>query len=74
MNKNEIETVASNLTLAFYSAVERLPPYLGENRRRDAQPPAGLDMRNPSISADDVFDVYQRFTRMLEQTDNASSS
>jgi hypothetical protein len=69
MNKNEIGTIASNLTVAFYSAVERMPAYLGEDRRHAAKPPAGLDMRNPAISPDDVFNVYHRFVKMLEHSD-----
>jgi hypothetical protein len=59
------ELIASNLVIAFYSAVEPLPAYLGEERRMRNKPLEGLDMRNPSISPGEVFEVYHRFLQML---------
>jgi len=61
------EQVASNLVVAFYSALERRPGFLGKDKRIRNEPPPGLDMRNPSISPDEVFDVYQRFLKMMER-------
>lgn len=61
------EEVASNLVIAFYSAIEPRPPYFGKERRKKNDPPEGLDMRNPSISPDEVFDVYKRFLKMIDQ-------
>jgi hypothetical protein len=52
------ELLASNLVIAFYSAVE-------PRRRKDVRP-EGLDLRIPSISADEVFDVYKRFLNLVE--------
>lgn len=66
MDNKDIELIASNLTTAFFSAVEPLPAFLGEERRTRETRPEGLDMRNPSISPGDVFDVYQRFLKMLD--------
>jgi len=60
------EHVASNLVVAFYSAVEPRPAFLGKDNRKRNEPPAGLDMRNPSISPDEVFDVYKRFLKLID--------
>lgn len=59
------ELIASNLVVAFYSAVEPRPAFLGKNKRKNDQPVTGLDMRNPSISPDEVYDVYKRFLKLI---------
>lgn len=59
--------VASNLVIAFYSAVEPLPAFLGKDNRKKDVGPTGLDLRNPSISPAEVFDVYKKFLEMLER-------
>lgn len=66
MSDSSQENIASNLVIAFYSAVEPRPAYLGKNKRKKEVPPSGLDMRNPSISPDEVFEVYERFLKMLD--------
>jgi len=66
MNDQSKEQIASNLVIAFYSAVEPRPSYLGKDKRRKDVPVSGLDMRNPSISPAEVFDVYKKFLNMLE--------
>ncbi len=57
--------VASNLVVAFYSAVEPRPAFIGDDRRKKDHEVTGLDMRNPSISPAEVFDVYQRLLAMI---------
>jgi hypothetical protein len=69
MDENTKNMVACNLVIAFYSAVEPLPAFLGQNRRKSDAGPSGLDMRNPSISPDEIFDVYKRFLAMIEKAD-----
>lgn len=66
MNESSKENNASNLVVAFYSAVEARPSYLGKNNRKKDEPVSGLDMRNPSITPDEVFDLYKRFLKMLD--------
>ncbi len=65
MDDQSKELIASNLVVAFYSAVEPRPPYLGKDKRKKNDPPAGLDMRNPSILPEEVFDVYKRFLKLI---------
>ena len=65
MDDHKKELIASNLTIAFFSAVEPHPAYLGKEKRRKDKPVDGLDMRNPSISPDEVFEVYTRFLKRL---------
>jgi hypothetical protein len=67
MNEKEKELVASNLVIAFYSAVEPRPPYFGPEKRRRAKPIEGLDLRNPSISPAEVLDTYRHFLKLLEK-------
>lgn len=67
MDNNTKGLTASNLAIAFYSAVEPRPAYLGKERRRKDTEISGLDMRNPSISPAEVFDVYRRFLAMLKE-------
>lgn len=67
MDEHDKDVIASNLTVAFFSAVEPLPAFLGKERRRRVKPPEGLDMRNPSIAPGDVFEVYRRFRCMLDE-------
>ncbi len=66
MNDPSHEKIASNLVIAFYSAVEPRPAYLGKEKRKKDVPVSGLDMRNPSISPAEVFDVYKKFLAMLD--------
>lgn len=65
MDEHDNDLIASNLTVAFFSAVEPLPAFLGKERRKRMKPPEGLDMRNPSVAPSDVFEVYQRFKDLL---------
>ena len=65
MDDKTKELTASNLVVAFYSAVEPRPAFLGKNKRKADEPVDGLDMRNPSISPDEVYDVYKRFLKLL---------
>lgn len=58
---------ASNLAIAFYTAVEPRPAYLGKERRSKQVEVPGLDMRNPSISPGEVFEVYRRFLALLNK-------
>jgi hypothetical protein len=65
MNEKSKEIVASNLTAAFYSGLERRIPYFGEERRTIPNSPI-QDDRIPSLSIEEVFHVYTRFLTMLE--------
>jgi len=67
MDNNTKGLTASNLVIAFYSAVEPRPPYLGKERRRKEVEVSGLDMRNPSISPAEVYEVYMGFLAMLKE-------
>ena len=65
MDHNTRAIVASNLVSAFYSAVERREPFFGEERGLGDKSTRGLDMRNPSISPDEVLKVYEMFFENL---------
>jgi hypothetical protein len=66
MDEKSKVIVASNLTKAFYSGVERRMAYLGEERRTNPYSPMEDD-RIPSLSLNEVFHVYTRFLTMLEE-------
>ena len=62
------EIIASNLAIAFYSAQDPRPAYLGKERRKGKTPQELVrDLRSPSITPSEVYEVYERFLRMLEK-------
>ena len=64
--------IASNLTAAFYAGIDRRRPYLGEERRKLRHSPIHED-RLPSLSLEEVFYVYQRFSSMLEASEGEAA-
>ncbi|MBI3654287.1 MAG: hypothetical protein HY231_24935 [Acidobacteria bacterium] len=68
MNEKNKELVASNLTMAFYAGLEPRIPYFGEERRTVPYSPMEDD-RIPSLSVEEVFHVYTRFLRLLEESE-----
>ena len=71
MDENNKALVASNLTIAFYAGQEPKATYLEEERRTSAQRKEPLpDKRGvPTISPQEVFDVYLRFLAKLKSSD-----
>jgi len=64
MDENK-KIIASNLTAAFYTGIERRVPYLGEERRNIPSSPFEDD-RVPTLSLKEVYYVYHQFLEMLD--------
>jgi hypothetical protein len=71
MDERTKDIIASNLVTAFYSAVERRAVDLGEEQGKTEIGTVGVDMRlHPSISPEEVFEVYKTFLKMINEEDN----
>ena len=64
MDKQNLEHVASNLTVAFYNGQIRREPFLGDDKRSSFYSPDDHN-RIPTVSLKEVYSVYERFCEML---------
>lgn len=68
MSEQSNEIIASNLTIAFYSAQERRKAYLGVERRKENKLLEGQrDFRGSTVTPSEVHEVYGRFLSMLNE-------
>jgi len=65
MDKNNIEIIASNLTLAFYNGQIRREPFLGEEKRTTFYSPDDRE-RVPTVSMKEVHWVYEQFCKLVD--------
>ena len=66
--KENNELIASNLTLAFYTAQIPREPYFGDDKRTKFYSPDD-ENRVPTVSPKEVYSVYNKFLKMLENKD-----
>lgn len=67
MDDNTKNLVASSLVNAYYSCQEPRSGFLGEDRRKDPIPEGVRNLRSPSITPGEVFEVWQSFVKMLDK-------
>jgi len=68
MDEKTKHLVASALVSAYYAGHDRRQGFLGEDRRTsDATPEHVRDYRSPTITPGEVFGVYQRFLKMMDE-------
>lgn len=60
MDNENVELIASNLTIAFYTGSIQHEPYLKEDKRQEPYSPNQKD-RIPAISLKEVEYVYKSF-------------
>ncbi len=66
IGKENIELIASNLTIAFYNSQIRREPFLGEERRNTFYSPDESE-RVPTVSMKEVHSVFEQFCKMIER-------
>ena len=59
-----LDIIASNLTVAFYNGAIRREPFLGDDKRSEFYSP-NEENRTPSLSLREVHSVYERFRQMI---------
>ena len=67
MDNNTKPLVASALVNAYYAGQEPRQGYLGDDRRESESTPEDIrNLRSPTITPGEVYEVYQRFLKMID--------
>jgi len=69
MDESTKKLVACSLVNAYYAGQEVRPGFAGTDRRKGKPLPEGVrDLRSPTITPGEVFDIYQGFLKMIEKS------